>query len=41
MMSSALDFLDDKYICPHCHQEMTLCDAPPVHVGDGLGWGCE
>lgn len=41
MMSSALDFLDDKYICPHCHQEMTLCNAPPVHVGDGLGWGCE
>ncbi len=41
MMSSALDFLDDKYICPHCNQEMTLCNAPPVHVGDGLGWGCE
>ena len=41
MMSSALDFLNKKYICPHCNQELTLCHAPPIHVGDGLGWGSE
>ena len=33
--------LEEKYICPHCDSELTLCNAPPVHVGDGLGWGSE
>lgn len=27
--------------CPHCHIEMSCCEAPPIHVGDGLGWGSE
>ncbi len=27
--------------CPHCKQQLTCCEAPPVHVGDGLGWGSE
>ncbi len=27
--------------CPHCNQKMSCCEAPPVHVGDGLGWGSE
>jgi len=38
---SVLDYLELKYTCPHCQQELTLCHAPPIHVGDGLGWGSE
>lgn len=41
MISSALDYLDEKHVCPHCNKELSLCHAPPVHVGDGLGWGSE
>ncbi len=25
--------------CPHCSMEMSLWEEPPMHVGDGLGWG--
>ena len=25
--------------CPHCGEEMSLWEVPPVNVGDGLGWG--
>ena len=31
--------LKEKYYCPHCQQQLTCCNAPPFHVGDGLGWG--
>ncbi len=41
MLRRDLSFLDEKHICPHCEQEMSCCEAPPVHVGDGLGWGSE
>lgn len=41
MLSTVLKFLEEKHTCPHCNQELTLCNAPPVHVGDGLGWGSE
>jgi hypothetical protein len=27
--------------CPHCKQELSCCEAPPVHIGDGLGWGSD
>ena len=27
--------------CPHCHEKMSCCEAPPIHIGDGLGWGAE
>ena len=27
--------------CPHCKQKLSCCEAPPIHVGDGLGWGSE
>lgn len=36
-----LKYLDLKYTCPHCDSELTPCHAPPIHVGDGLGWGSE
>jgi len=33
--------LDEEHICPNCKTRMTACEVPPVHVGDGLGWGSE
>lgn len=27
--------------CPKCGQQLSCCEAPPIHVGDGLGWGSE
>jgi len=41
MLSTILEYLEEKHVCPHCDTKLTLCDAPAVHVGDGLGWGCE
>lgn len=38
---SVFDLLEEKHACPHCQAELTLCHAPPIHVGDGLGWGSE
>ncbi len=29
----------DKPRCPHCEQEMTLWEIPPINFSDGLGWG--
>ena len=29
----------EKPRCPHCGEEMTLWEVPPITVGDGLGWG--
>lgn len=40
-MSSNLRYLDEVKICPHCNQELSCCEAPPIHIGDGLGWGSE
>ncbi|MEJ2154259.1 MAG: zinc ribbon domain-containing protein [Desulfobacteraceae bacterium] len=28
-----------KPICPHCKQEMSLWEVPPITFSDGLGWG--
>jgi hypothetical protein len=36
-----LSHLDENKICPHCKQTMSLCESPPIHVGDGLGWGSD
>jgi len=36
-----LSILEEEHICPDCQTPMTACEAPPVHVGDGLGWGSE
>jgi hypothetical protein len=27
--------------CPHCQIELACCEAPPIHIGDGLGWGSD
>ncbi len=36
-----LSVLDEEHICPSCKNKMSCCEVPPVHVGDGLGWGSE
>lgn len=36
-----MSFLDEEHFCPHCNEKMSCCEAPPVHIGDGLGWGSE
>ena len=41
MLSAVLKYIGNKRTCPHCKTELTLCHAPPMHVGDGLGWGSE
>lgn len=40
-MGYDLSFLDEQKICPKCKEKMSCCEAPPIHVGDGLGWGSE
>ncbi|PIE55704.1 MAG: zinc ribbon domain-containing protein [Desulfobulbus propionicus] len=34
-------YLQETRQCPHCQQSLSLCHTPPIHVGDGLGWGSE
>ena len=41
MLRRDLSFLDEIHVCPHCEEKMSCCEAPPVHIGDGLGWGAE
>ncbi len=36
-----LSYLDEDRFCPHCEQKLSLCEAPPIHIGDGLGWGSD
>lgn len=40
-MQRDLRFLDEVKICPHCDQKLSCCEAPPIHIGDGLGWGSD
>lgn len=41
MVIQNLNQLDEVHICRSCQTRMSCCEAPPVHVGDGLGWGSE
>jgi len=41
MITDYKHYLENIPDCPHCSQTMSCCEAPPVHVGDGLGWGSE
>lgn len=41
MLSNVLKYIEEKHYCPHCSGDLSLCHAPAVHVGDGLGWGSE
>lgn len=40
-MADLMRYLDETKYCPHCKQQLSCCEAPPIHVGDGLGWGSE
>ena len=41
LSSTTIKQLEEKHVCPHCHQTLSCCEAPPFHVGDGLGWGTD
>jgi len=34
-------YYDEAHVCPYCNEKMSCCEAPPIHIGDGLGWGSE
>ncbi|MDF1614771.1 zinc ribbon domain-containing protein [Desulfurivibrio dismutans] len=36
-----LRLAQEEHYCPHCRQQLSCCQAPPFHVGDGLGWGSD
>ncbi len=38
---ACLRYAEEKHICPHCDQPLSCCATPPMHVGDGLGWGTD
>ena len=40
-MLKDMSVLDEEKFCPHCKQQLSCCEAPPFHIGDGLGWGAE
>lgn len=41
MLNACKNYLDEKHDCPHCKEQLSCCNTPPIHVGDGLGWGTE
>jgi hypothetical protein len=41
MLNSCKKYLAETHYCPHCKEKLSCCSAPPIHVGDGLGWGTE
>ena len=41
MLDSCKKYLDEVHHCKHCKEKMDCCSVPPMHVGDGLGWGTE
>ena len=41
MITDYRKYFEDVPFCPHCKEELSCCEAPPFHIGDGLGWGSE
>ena len=41
MLDACTKYLDEEHFCPHCKEKLSCCSTPPIHVGDGLGWGTE
>ena len=42
MLSDAcLSHALEEHVCPNCNKRLSYCRTPPVHVGDGLGWGTD
>nr|MBF0221687.1 zinc ribbon domain-containing protein [Desulfobulbaceae bacterium] len=40
-IDACLKYADEEHICPHCNTKLSCCNTPPMHVGDGLGWGTD
>lgn len=38
---ACLKYAAEEHFCPHCNTKLTCCQTPPMHVGDGLGWGTD
>ncbi len=38
---AALKYAMEEHYCPHCNTRLSCCNTPPIHVGDGLGWGTD
>lgn len=38
---ACLKYAKEEHICPHCETRLSCCKTPPMHVGDGLGWGTD
>jgi len=36
-----IKYAEEEHTCPHCQTRLACCNTPPIHVGDGLGWGTE
>lgn len=42
MVSEAcMKYAKEEHYCPHCKTRLSCCSVPPLHIGDGLGWGTE
>ncbi len=41
MFTDYRKYFENIPVCPHCQQDLSCCEAPPFHIGDGLGWGSE
>ena len=41
MITDYKRYFEDIPSCPSCGKQLSVCEAPPMHVGDGLGWGSE
>ncbi len=38
---ACLKYAQEEHYCPHCNTRLSCCSTPPIHVGDGLGWGSD
>jgi len=41
MITDYKRYFEDIPSCPSCGRQLSVCEAPPMHVGDGLGWGSD
>lgn len=41
MITDYKRYFENIPTCPHCKTELSCCESPAIHVGDGLGWGSD
>ena len=39
--NACLRYAKETHECPYCKSKLSCCATPPMHVGDGLGWGTD